>query len=154
MINANANLFLLKEPESSTKVWDDRNDLVYILDSKRNAYYPISILYQKLLSNFTLNNMNMFERSHAFVPDHFFRHYKVNFYFLLINAKTQKQCRTLEKTWFESDVIACHENIMKHIRKQHKTLKFIGVGFILLIQKIFIFAFFALVLQTTGIFGV
>ena len=34
--------------------------------------------------------MNMFERTHMFVPDHFFRHYTVNYYFMLINAKNAK----------------------------------------------------------------
>ena len=34
--------------------------------------------------------MNMFERTHAFVPDHFLRHYTVIYYFLLINAKKAK----------------------------------------------------------------
>ena len=34
--------------------------------------------------------MNMFERTHAFVPDHFIRHYTVNYYFLSINAKNAK----------------------------------------------------------------
>ena len=34
--------------------------------------------------------MNMFERTHAFVPDHFIRHYTVNYYFLLINVKNAK----------------------------------------------------------------
>ena len=56
--------------------------------------------------------MNMFERTHAFVPDHLIRHYTVNYYFLLTNANSVKQCRTLEETWFESDFIACHENTM------------------------------------------
>ena len=42
--------------------------------------------------------MNKFEQTHAFVPDHFIRLYTVNYYFLLINAKTQKQCCTLENT--------------------------------------------------------
>ena len=56
-----------------------------ILDSKRNAYFSISIDYQKPLSNFTLNDMNMFEWTHAFAPDHFIRHYTVNYYFFLIN---------------------------------------------------------------------
>ena len=32
----------------------------------------------------------MFEQTRAFIPDHFIRHYIVNYYFLLINAKTQK----------------------------------------------------------------
>ena len=36
----------------------------------------------------------MFERTHAFVPDHFIRQYTVNCYFLLINAKKQKQKQT------------------------------------------------------------
>ena len=34
--------------------------------------------------------MNVFERTLAFVPDHFIRHYTVNYYFLLINAKKGK----------------------------------------------------------------
>ena len=42
--------------------------------------------------------MYMFEWTHAFVPDYFIRHYTVNYYFLLINAKTQKQRRTLKTT--------------------------------------------------------
>ena len=42
--------------------------------------------------------MNKFERTLAFVPDHFIRHLTVDYYFLLFNAKTQKQCRTLENT--------------------------------------------------------
>ena len=32
----------------------------------------------------------MFEGTHVFVPDHFIRHYTVNYYFLLINAKNAK----------------------------------------------------------------
>ena len=32
----------------------------------------------------------MFERTHAFVPDHFFPHYTVNYYIVLINAKNAK----------------------------------------------------------------
>ena len=40
----------------------------------------------------------MFKRTHAFVPDHFIRHYAVNYYFLLIDAKNAKQRCTLEKT--------------------------------------------------------
>ena len=57
-------------------------DVVYtricILDRKRNAHFSISIEYQKSLSNFTLNDMNMFERIHAFAPDRFIRHYTVD----------------------------------------------------------------------------
>ena len=34
--------------------------------------------------------MNMFNRTHAFVPDHFICHYTVNNIFLLINAKNAK----------------------------------------------------------------
>ena len=34
--------------------------------------------------------MNMFERTHAFVPDHFIRLYTINYYFLLINAENAK----------------------------------------------------------------
>ena len=34
--------------------------------------------------------MNNFERTLAFVPDHFIRHYTVDYYFLLINAKNTK----------------------------------------------------------------
>ena len=57
-------------------------DVVYtricILDSKRNAHFSISIEYQKSFSNFTRNDMNMFERIHAFAPDRFIRHYTEN----------------------------------------------------------------------------
>ena len=41
-----------------------------------------------------------------------FRHNTVNYYFLLIHAKKQKQCAPFENTSSESDSIACHENIM------------------------------------------
>ena len=93
--------------------------------------------------------MNMFDRTHAFVTDHFIRHYTVNNNFLLINAKTQIQHRTLENTGYESDFIACHQNTLSQIRKQHKTLKFTAaVEIILLIRKS---SFFALVLKTNGI---
>ena len=34
--------------------------------------------------------MNMFERAHAIVSEHFIRHLKVNYYFLSINAKNAK----------------------------------------------------------------
>ena len=34
--------------------------------------------------------MNMFERTYAFVPDHFVCHYTDNYYVLLINAKNRK----------------------------------------------------------------
>ena len=54
----------------------------------------------------------MFARTHAFIPDHFIRHYTVNNIFLLINPKTQIQRRTLENTGFESDFIACHQNTL------------------------------------------
>ena len=64
-----------------------QNNDEYILDSKRNAYFSISIEYQKPLSNLTLNDMNMFEWTHAFAPDHFIRNYHV----LLINAKIAKK---------------------------------------------------------------
>ena len=54
----------------------------------------------------------MFERTHAFVPGHFIRHFLFNYYFCLLMQKTQKQCRALEKTWFEFDFIACHKNTL------------------------------------------
>ena len=34
--------------------------------------------------------MNMFEQTHAFAPGSFIRHYTVNYYVLLINAKNAK----------------------------------------------------------------
>ena len=42
--------------------------------------------------------MNMFERTHAFFPDHFIRHYTINYYFLLINAKNAKTVLYIKKT--------------------------------------------------------
>ena len=33
----------------------------------------------------------MFERTHEFVPDHYIRHYTINYYFQLINAKNAKK---------------------------------------------------------------
>ena len=56
--------------------------------------------------------MNMFDPTHAFLPDHFIRHYTVKNIFSLINAKNAKQRRTLEITGFESDFIACHQNTL------------------------------------------
>ena len=41
--------------------------------------------------------MNMFERTHAFVPGHFIRHYTSYYYFVLINAKNEKHRRALDK---------------------------------------------------------
>ena len=46
-----------------------------------NAWHAI-IEYQKPLSNFTLNDMNMFERTHAFFPDRFIRHYSKLLFFV------------------------------------------------------------------------
>ena len=56
--------------------------------------------------------MNMFDRTHAFVPDHFICNYTVNNIFLLINAKNAKQRRTLENAGFEPDFIECHQNTL------------------------------------------
>ena len=38
----------------------------------------------------TLNDMNMFDRTHAFVQEHFIRHYTGNNIFFLINVKNAK----------------------------------------------------------------
>ena len=56
--------------------------------------------------------MNMFERTHAFVPDHFIRHYTLNYNFLLINAKNAKIVPYMEKHIFDSDFIAYHDNAL------------------------------------------
>ena len=56
--------------------------------------------------------MNMFDRSPAFFPEHFIRHFIVNDYFWLINAKTKKQRRTLEESCFEPDFAGCHDKTM------------------------------------------
>ena len=66
------------------------NWYAHILDSKGNAYFQFPSYTRNPYPNFTLNDMNMFERTHAFVPDHFIRHYTVNYYFLLINVKNAK----------------------------------------------------------------
>ena len=43
----------------------------------------------------------MFERTHAFVPGHFIRHYiLVNYYFLLMNAKNAKTVPYIGKGMF------------------------------------------------------
>ena len=60
--------------------------------------YPFNT--RKPLSNFTLNDINMFERTHAFVPGHFIRHYIVNYYFLLMNAKKRKTVPYIGKGMF------------------------------------------------------
>ena len=56
--------------------------------------------------------MNMFDRTHAFVPDHFIRHYTVKKIFFVKFANNAKQRRTLKNTGFESDFIACHQNTL------------------------------------------
>ena len=64
--------------------------------------------------------MNMFERTHSFVPGHFIRHHTFNYYFLLINAKMQKQCRTLEK----HDLNPISLNVMRtHCSRQENTME-------------------------------
>ena len=42
----------------------------------------------------------MFERTHAFVPGHFIRHYIVDYYFLLMNAKNSKTVPYIGKGMF------------------------------------------------------
>ena len=59
-----------------------------------------------------MNYKSMFDLTHALILRHFIRHYTVNYYVLLINAKTQKQCHTLEEPCFESNFAACHDNKM------------------------------------------
>ena len=73
----------------------------FILDSKRNAYFQFPSYTRNPYPNFTLNDMNMFERTHAFVPDHFIRHYTVNYYFLLINVK---KCKSSAVHWETHDL--------------------------------------------------
>ena len=75
-----------------------RNKHKQLYLTAKETHFSISISYQKPLSNFTLNDTNMFDHTHAFVPDHFIRHYTVKNIFLLINAKNAKQRRTLENT--------------------------------------------------------
>ena len=84
---------------------------IIYLTAKETHIFNIHFIPETLI-NFTLNDMNMFDRAHAFVPDHFIRHNTVKNIFLLINAKNAKQCRTLENTGFESDFIACHQNTL------------------------------------------
>ena len=62
----------------------------YILDSKRNSYFQYPFKTRNTYQIFTLSDMNMFERTHAFVPDHIIRHYTVKYYLLFINAKNAK----------------------------------------------------------------
>ena len=77
------------------------------------------IQYQfKPLSNFTLNDMNIFERTHAFVPGQFIRHYTSNYYFVLINAKNEKHRRALDKNMIW---IRFHSTSWEHIVTDKKT---------------------------------
>ena len=63
----------------------------------------------------------MFERTHAFVPGHLIRHDTFNYYFLLINAKKAKKCRTLEK---KQDLNPISLNVMRtHCNRQENTIK-------------------------------
>ena len=71
--------------------------VIKILDSKRNAYFSKSIEYEKTLSNFTPNDMNMFEWSHGFAPGILFVITQLIIMFCLLMQKTQKQCRNWKK---------------------------------------------------------
>ena len=66
--------------------------LVIYLTAKERHIFKFHLIPETLIK-FSQNDMNMFERTLAFVPDHFIRHYTVNYYFLLINAK--KKCKTV-----------------------------------------------------------
>ena len=59
------------------------------LTAKETHIFNIHLKPETLI-NFTLNDMNMFERTRAFVPDHFIRHYSYFFHFLLINPNYAK----------------------------------------------------------------
>ena len=72
----------------------------HILNSKRNAYYSISNKYQKPSSKFTLNYMNIFDQTGAFILDHFICHYTVNYYVLLTDAKMQKPVPYIGRAMF------------------------------------------------------
>ena len=64
---------------------------IYIyLTAKETHIFNFHFIPETLVQIFTLNDMNMFERTHAFVPDHFIRHYTVNYYFLLIYVNNAK----------------------------------------------------------------
>ena len=60
------------------------------LTAKETHIFNIHLIPETLIK-ITLNDMNMFEWTHAFVTDHFIRHYTVSYYFLLINAKNVKK---------------------------------------------------------------
>ena len=98
--------------------------------------------------------MNMFEQTNTLVLCHFIRHYTVNYYFLLVNAKTAKN----SAIHWKSHVL---NPILLHITTTQcntwensiEIFKSIAVGFTLQIQKSLFFQFFTLVLKTTRISG-
>ena len=63
-------------------------------------------------------------------------------FLLILMQKPQKQCYSLEEPCFETDFIACHDNKMYQLRKQHKTFKNQCCRNHTADQKIFIFPCF------------
>ena len=53
------------------------NFFVLYLTAKETHIFNIHFIPETLIK-FTLNNMNMFDRTPAFVPDYFIRYYTVN----------------------------------------------------------------------------
>ena len=67
--------------------------------------------------------MNMFERTHAFVPDHCIRHYIVNYCFLLINEKFQ----TSAVHWKRHDLNPITLHVMRtQCNRQENTIKLLN----------------------------
>ena len=63
----------------------------------------------------------MFERTHAFLPGHFIRHYTFNHYLLLINAKNAKTVPYIGK---KHDLNQVSLNVMRaHCNRQETTIK-------------------------------
>ena len=63
-------LGLVSEPLMKLELHDG----IYTRQQKKGIF-SISVSYQKPLSNFTPNDMNIFYRNYAFVPDHFISYY-------------------------------------------------------------------------------
>ena len=114
----------------------------YILNSKRNAYYSISNKYQKTWSKFTLNYMNMFDWTRAFNLGHFIYHYTVDYYILLIDAKTQKNSAVHWKSHVLNPILL-HVTTTQCNKYENsiKLLKFNAMGIVMQIQKSSFFHF-------------
>ena len=85
--------------------------LLYILDSKGNAYFKYPFPTRNPYRFFSLNDMNMFDWTHAFVKDHFIRHYAVKIIFCLL-MQNNKTAPFIGKHRIWIRYHSCHQNTL------------------------------------------